>query len=73
MSGLERMTYNMNEAAEVLGIPKSTLYRLVKKGRLPSIKLGKRVLISRMAMEDLISGKKCSCCDLPIASVEVEK
>lgn len=39
------------EAAELLGISRNNAYELVKRGELPSIKLGKRKLIPKVALE----------------------
>lgn len=39
------------EAARILGISRSTLYILIKQGRLPTRKLGKRSLILRSELE----------------------
>jgi excisionase family DNA binding protein len=41
MNGVQRH-YRILEAAELLGISKWTVYRLVKEGRLTLVKVGKR-------------------------------
>ena len=42
---------SVGEAASLLGVSRGLCYQLVQEGRLPSIRLGRRVLISRQALE----------------------
>jgi excisionase family DNA binding protein len=46
-----RLTYTVPEVAELLGISRSTAYECVRRGEIPSLTLGRRVVISRMAFE----------------------
>jgi len=50
-SGLERATYSVKEATEILGIGLSTGYL---PGVLPTIKVGGRLLVPRAALQRLI-------------------
>ena len=43
---------SVREAAIVLGIGRNLVYQLVREGRLPHVKLGRRVLIPRHALEE---------------------
>lgn len=52
-----RLTLNVEEAAHVAGISRSTVCRLVKSGELRSVKLVGRRLIMRSDLEDLLRGK----------------
>jgi excisionase family DNA binding protein len=47
----KRLCITVPEAAEMLGISRNFAYELVKQGQLPVIKFGKRLLISRIALE----------------------
>jgi excisionase family DNA binding protein len=49
-----KLTYTVPEAAALLGISRSTAYECVRRGELPSLTLGRRVLISRAQLEQLI-------------------
>jgi excisionase family DNA binding protein len=49
-----KLTYTVPEAAALLGISRSTAYECVRRGELPSLTLGRRVLISRAHLEQLI-------------------
>lgn len=40
-----RLAYTVAEAAESIGVSRWTMYRLIKSGRLPSSKIGGRVLV----------------------------
>jgi len=46
-----RLCISVPEAAKLLGISRNNAYELVKRGELPSIRLGKRKLIPKVALE----------------------
>lgn len=50
-----RRTYSVNEAAEVLGISRSTAYACVKSGEIPSLRFRRRIVIPAHVIEQLIS------------------
>jgi excisionase family DNA binding protein len=50
-----RLTYTVPEVAELLGISRSTAYVCVRRGEIPSLTLGRRVLISRNAFEAFLA------------------
>ncbi len=50
-----RTTFSISEVCKTLGIGRSTLYVLIKEGRLPVRKLGNRTLIMRSDLEDFVS------------------
>lgn len=52
--GLERATYTIVEAAGILGIARSSAYRAARTGELPTIKIGRRILVGRQALADII-------------------
>lgn len=52
-----RMTYSIEDAAEVLGVGRTTMYRLVAEGEVESIAIGSRRLIPRESIEDFLSRK----------------
>ena len=45
---------SVTEAARVLGISRAFAYALVARGELPSLRLGRRVVVPRRALEQLI-------------------
>jgi excisionase family DNA binding protein len=42
-------------AAEMLGIPKRTLYEWCRTGKFPHLRLGRKVLVSRETVEGLLA------------------
>jgi excisionase family DNA binding protein len=49
-------TYTVEEAAKKLGIGRNSCYEAARTGQLPSIRIGKRILVPRAALERLLSG-----------------
>ncbi|HEY3401535.1 MAG TPA: helix-turn-helix domain-containing protein [Geothrix sp.] len=53
-----QMAYSVPEAALALGVSKSSVWKLIKEGDLPAVKLGRRTLISAEALQTLLDGLK---------------
>jgi excisionase family DNA binding protein len=51
----ERATLTVDEAGTLLGLSRSTAYRAVQAGQLPAIRVGRRWLIPRAAIERLLA------------------
>lgn len=51
MIAAEKLSYRMDEAAIATGLSKATLYRLVEKGELTTLKVGSRTLIRREVLQ----------------------
>lgn len=49
-----KLTLSVGEAAKLLGIGRNLCYDRVKKGEIPVIKLGRRLLVPRKALEKLL-------------------
>ena len=47
----DRLTYTVDEVARMLGISRGLAYEMVNRGELPSIRLGRRVLIPCRAFD----------------------
>ena len=52
--GRGTLTMSVTEAAGALGISRAFAYALVARGELPSLRLGRRVVVPRRALEQLI-------------------
>jgi excisionase family DNA binding protein len=52
---MERRTLSVSEAALILGISRAHAYDCVRSGELPSITLGRRVVVPRQAIEELLA------------------
>jgi excisionase family DNA binding protein len=50
----QRLTMTVEEAAEVLGISRATAYDAVSRGEIPCIRIGRRILIPKVALERLL-------------------
>jgi excisionase family DNA binding protein len=51
----ERLTYTVPEIAELLGISRSSAYQCVRRGEIPALVLGRRVVVARAALEALLT------------------
>jgi excisionase family DNA binding protein len=49
-----RATLTVSEAAIVLGVSRSTAYELARTGELPSLRLGRRVVVPTTALRSLL-------------------
>ena len=50
----ERLTLTIDETAKLLGIGRQLAYDKVKTGEIPVIKIGRRLLVPRKALEKLL-------------------
>jgi excisionase family DNA binding protein len=50
----DRLTLTVEEAAEVLGISRTLAYELVRRGALPSLRLGRRLVVPRAGLLALL-------------------
>jgi excisionase family DNA binding protein len=51
----QRLTMTVEEAAVVLGISRATAYDAVGRGEIPCIRIGRRILIPKVALERLLN------------------
>ena len=51
---MERLTYSVPEAAELLGISRGSAYTHVRTGEIPSITIGGRIVVPRQALEAML-------------------
>lgn len=50
------VTVTVAEAAEMLGISRSSAYKCVRTGELRALRLGRRLVVPRAALEELLAG-----------------
>lgn|SRR5215813_2466444 len=62
---LTRQTVTIPEAAAILGIPRSTAYELAKKGVIPTLRLGRRKLVSRAVLHRMLGSDHTEGCQCP--------
>ena len=51
----ERLTLTVDEAAQALGISRALAYELIARDELPSLRLGRRIVVPRRALEVLLA------------------
>jgi len=54
---MQRRTYTVTEAAQVLGISRSGAYEAVRRGEIPSITIGHRIVVSRATIDELLGAR----------------
>ena len=53
---IERRTLTVTEAAEALGVSRNKAYDAARRGEIPTIKIGKRILVPVVALERMLQG-----------------
>jgi excisionase family DNA binding protein len=51
-----RLALGVQEVADALGISRELVKQMIRTGKLPSVKLGRRRLISRKALKRFLAG-----------------
>jgi excisionase family DNA binding protein len=59
-SALSPRTYRVEEAAQLLGVGRNQFYAALKRGDIPSIRIGKRLLVSKAVLDRLLDGGEAS-------------
>jgi excisionase family DNA binding protein len=52
-----RLTWTVEEAAVALGISRAFAYDAVRRGEIPAIRIGRRILVPRSALKLLLAGE----------------
>lgn len=52
----DRQTLSVDEAARLLGIGRSSAYEAVRRGEIPTLRIGRRILVPRTAIERMLNG-----------------
>jgi excisionase family DNA binding protein len=50
----QRLTLSVEEAGRLLGISRGLAYELVNRGDIPSVRLGRRIVVPRRALDGLL-------------------
>ncbi|MBQ1500356.1 MAG: helix-turn-helix domain-containing protein [Sphingomonas sp.] len=51
---MNRISYNINEVASMLGLGRTTIYKLIDEGKLARVKVGARTLILARDVDALL-------------------
>jgi excisionase family DNA binding protein len=49
-----QLVFSVEEAAALLGISRAFGYQLVARGELPALRLGRRIVVPRFAIDELL-------------------
>ena len=52
-----RLTLTPDEVARLLGIGRGTCYEAIRQGSIPSVRCGRRILVSRVGLARWLEGK----------------
>lgn len=52
----QRLTVTVAEAAQMLGIGRGTAYELIRRGKIPSLRLGTKIVVPKTALVRLVDG-----------------
>ena len=52
----ERLTLTVIEAAKLLGVSRNSLYEAVRRGEVPHLRIGRRILVPRSRLEEILDG-----------------
>jgi excisionase family DNA binding protein len=64
---LDKLTYSVPEVAAMLGISRSAAYDCVHRGDIPTIVLGRRLVVSRTALARLLDAANPSIDESAVA------
>ena len=53
---VERLVYTIAETAKLLSLSRGLAYQLAREGKLPVIRLGKRLVVPKVALSRLLEG-----------------
>jgi excisionase family DNA binding protein len=54
-SGDRRLVFSVEETAVLLGISRAFAYELVARGEIPSLRLGRRIVVPRVSIDELVA------------------
>ena len=52
---LERKVYQVDEAAALLGLSKNSTYEAIKRGEIPTIRFGRRIVVPAIALDRILA------------------
>lgn len=54
---IEKLVLSPEEARKLLGLSRGSIYQALNSGQIPSLRIGRRILIPRARLEQLINGE----------------
>lgn len=53
----ERLAISVEEARQLLGLSRGLMYDALHRGEIPSIRIGRRILVPRAALQHMLEGR----------------
>ena len=53
----ERLVFSVLEVAKLLGLSRASTYEAVRIGSIPSLKVGRRILLPKSALQELLDSR----------------
>lgn len=50
----EKLTFTVEEAGKLLGISRALAYEMARTGKLPTLRFGKRLVVPKKAVENML-------------------
>ena len=57
MDDNEKKTLSVMETSRILVLSRNSVYQAIHRGEIPHLRIGKRILISKVALDKLLSGE----------------
>lgn len=57
-SHVDGLTFTVDEVAKLFGLARNSCYGAVRRGEIPSLRIGRRILIPRAAVEKMLGEPK---------------
>ncbi|MCX5696590.1 MAG: helix-turn-helix domain-containing protein, partial [Candidatus Omnitrophica bacterium] len=70
---MEDRFFSLNEVVAYLKIPKSTLYKLSQKGKIPSVKIGKQLRFRKSSIDAWLTDHETGERIIPISASEAKQ
>lgn len=51
---MNRLTFTVTEAAEILGVSRALMYAQIKNGEIRATRVGRRVIVTKPTLEELL-------------------
>jgi len=66
----QKTTHTIPEAGRILGIGRNSAYLAAKRGQIPALRIGRRLVVPHIALQHLLAtkipepegGHRCDCC-----------
>ena len=55
MDSTDRLTYSVDETCKLLGLSRGSVYKAIRQKQLPSITIGRRLLIPKASIDKMLA------------------